>query len=138
MAILRDLTVRDFILKADLDLPEEQRTIFHLRPLSSRDATRIDDMQEFLVSGEEGKARVVSNNAAAIRCEKVRTALVGWTNARTTAGPETFKSETAMDLILPFIMELSEEVDRLSTLTGQEVKNLPSQQLGISTETKSK
>lgn len=112
MAIALTLGDREVILKADLALPVEQRTVFIIRTLSARENADIDDMVQVLPNG---KAHMPIGQKV---LSTLRIGLKGWRNFRDGSGKE-----------VPFAppeqgMCAWENIDRLANEQRYELCNL--------------
>lgn len=139
MAIAITTDPRDYVLMADRDLPPDQQTIFKIKPLSTADRARIDDLIEIYEDGRtveitdakgEKKRIVPFKNPSRRYYETVSSGLVGWSNLRFADGTDCpFKdsqSENLNCLGNQIITELFIEIDSLSEPKKAELENFPS------------
>ena len=119
MAVALTLTQREYILKAERELPTSEQTVFMIRPLTAHETAQIDDIARMNDKGE-----LVSLNAMIL--ERVVRGLVGWRNLKHAEGAELpFSKDQTENLnrIIPYIPELSTAIDALTELKADEVKN---------------
>lgn len=74
----------DYVLKADRELPEEQQTVFKLRPLSHTQRTKLQDMEYRWERGTD----VISMPQGSMSHQILQCGLAGWTNLRDAEGNE--------------------------------------------------
>jgi hypothetical protein len=74
----------DYVLEADRDLPPDEQTVFHLRPLSHSQRTKLDDLRFRM----EGKTQVVGTPAGYMQDQVLKAGLMGWDNLRDAHGEQ--------------------------------------------------
>lgn len=130
MARALALTEFDFILESDLEAPEEERTTWRLRPLTFAEHAAIGRTE--LRQGKDETDTVVIHDNLGTAGKAVQAGLVGWKNFKDAEGAQiefTRDSKTGkipdrlMDEIKPFVVELSDEIFKRSTLTRTQAKN---------------
>lgn len=112
MAIARSMTAREYILKCDRELPQEQQTVFLITPLSAKAQTEIED----LLSSDENAIMEIATDDRTVkmpydagRSEKkmraLRVGLTGWRNYKDAEGNdvpfEKFSPDERLSLLYP-------------------------------------
>ena len=122
---------QEYTLKADLELPEEQRTVFLLRPLGSRQQMRLSDkVRRSATEWVEiaGDKVPVVENLNELSYERTLLGLAGWKNFHYANGDECVFDEKDREANLDKldaadIHELGFAILRLSSLDEGAVKN---------------
>lgn len=68
----------DYVLKEDRELPPEEQTIFHLRPLKHHERVKLDDMRY----GMNARTSTVETPQGQIADLTLKVGLQGWKNLR--------------------------------------------------------
>lgn len=132
MAIARTTAERDHVLKIDRDLPEGERTVFLLKPLTVRQRMQLQDRlrHELMTVPIKGEKRelFLPVNANEVAIDKLILALAGWRNFKLPDGAavpfdEAHREENLKWLEDEWILELAEAVDKMDVLTEGELKN---------------
>ena len=131
MAIARTTAEREYVLKCDLALPENERTVFLLKPLTARQRMQMQDrlrheMVTVPIKGEN-KDLFLPMNSGEVAIEKLLLALVGWRNFHYPEGAElpfdAVRENNLQYLEDEWILELAAAVDDMDKLTEAQAKN---------------
>lgn len=123
----------DYVLVADRELPKDQQTIWHLRTLTEWEYERIERGERVTLAAE-GDAQVHMSGERHAKARKVLDfGLLGWTNygdnpgredaVRKTEGERSGLAAETLDLIEPYMTELSNAVLERKMLTREARKN---------------
>lgn len=133
MAVALTLTPREYVLKCDRELPQDQQSVFLIRPLTAKETTEVTDRLRFsgrtieFGEGEEKKSFPVPDNRTDNLYQIVRLGLVGWKNFKDESGKDVpfgaDRDENLNYLYTLWILELHEAIDALSDLKEEQVKN---------------
>lgn len=74
----------DYVLKADRELPPDEQTTFHLRPLSHTERVQLDNMRYQM----DGKTNQVGSPQGNIADKALKCGLQGWVNLRDSNGEQ--------------------------------------------------
>ena len=132
MPIARTIDEREYVLRADRELPEGQRTVFMLRPLTTRQQVRMQDkvkrnLTETIDTPDGSKIPSI-DNINELSYERVLIGLVGWSNFKYADGSACVFDQADREgnlnkLEVSDIHELSVAIMDLSILDEGAVKN---------------
>jgi len=112
-----------FVTESDRSLPEDQQTVFLLRPLTARERAAVQDLSVLDTADNSVKLRV-----GTIHTLTVEKGLTGWSNFRDAAGTEMLfdaKNVAAnLDRLSPDdLVEIYGAIADMNTVTKEQEKN---------------
>lgn len=115
-------SVRDYICKADRDLPEGARpTVFHLKTLTAKETAQLED--GLSVFNKDGSMQVNSGSAT---LAILRMGLRGWTDvdAPFEADRDGAPADRSLDMLPPDVRrELADAITEGNRLDAEQEKN---------------
>lgn len=141
MARAPSMTPFDYVLEAERELPKNEQTIFHLRPLTWRELEQVERGAKMSmdVSGGEAKKMDLETNRLKFCRSILNYGLLGWENLLDEGGNEVhfekasekpaygrrreFLPDEMLDCIFPWAEELADAVSSSSKVDRGTAKN---------------
>jgi|WetSurMetagenome_2_1015567.scaffolds.fasta_scaffold437557_1 hypothetical protein len=124
MAYSLSLIERNYICESDKSLPEDEQTIFTLKPLSAKSYALLQDSLK-IEQDEQGNTKITNVGTHSLNI--LKGGLVNWSNFKDAEGNETpFVKDMDENLSrIPFEIrsELANEIINSSILSGKALKN---------------
>ena len=116
----------DYVLKEDRELPEEQQTVFELRPLTVSEEARVADSMIASVPGQDE----MSIKSGSYQLQILRCGLRGWRNFKNAKG-----ADVAFDVTKGNHRHVTDDsLDRLSYANRNELTNAITEHSAVSEE----